>query len=61
MDDNRYGTAEERTAVTSALKSLKELNSKLEICAGLGIACRLEQHGRGYLAEFTKTTRIVPQ
>lgn len=58
--DDENGNAEERSAVRAACEALKTLNSKLEICAGLGVACRLESQGSGYLADFTKTTRIFP-
>jgi hypothetical protein len=55
-----HGTDEERAAVRAALEALKVLNRKLEDCVSLGITCRLEPAGRGYAAEFIKTTRIFP-
>jgi hypothetical protein len=55
-----HGTDEERAAVRAALEALKVLNRKLEDCVSLGITCRLEPAGRGYAAEFIKTTRVFP-
>lgn len=62
-----YGTPEERAAVKSALVALDQLNGQLRRCADLGIDTRLipERHIRyrepiRFVAEFTKTTMIMP-
>ena len=58
---NDYGTPEERDAVKAACEAIRVLNRRLDVCADLGIKCRLEASGRsGYIAEFTKTTSILP-
>lgn len=60
MDDNEFGTAEERAAVRAALLALKDFNRKLIDCRSLRIECRLERDGLSYLADFEKRTPILP-
>ncbi len=59
------GSKEERAAVRAALQALRTLNSALAECSRLRIKYKLiDVYTMGgpdsYVAEFTKTTHIMP-
>lgn len=63
MNEDQFGTKEQRIAVREAVEALAAFTRRLDLCKELGIACALEQRTEGpwhYIAHFTKTTLILP-